>query len=40
MQSQVYTFTNALAVEQSICLRTALPKQKVRPIQFQFPLQT
>lgn len=29
MQSQVYTFTNALAVEQSNCLRAALLEQKV-----------
>lgn len=39
MQSQVYTFTNALAVEQSNCLRAALLKQKVCLIQVQFPLQ-
>lgn len=28
MQSQVYTFTNALAVEHCNCLRAALLKQK------------
>lgn len=34
MQSQVYTFTNALAVEQSNCLRAALPRTKSMPNSF------